>query len=515
MHEQHQSSEFLPRRVAYRCSCGADVLLPAGGRGSCDICSRIITLTGLDATQTVSFCAEIESDTSFQLSDGVDRSGESLGHFRLMSKLGYGGMGAVYRALDESLQRFVAVKVIRSGEEDGSKSSKLVNRLLDEAVAQARLNHPNVITIYYVGRDGEEPFFAMELLPGPTLGQLVEDNSLTYADVIHYARQIISALSQANRLGLVHGDIKPGNLILAGDRTVKLGDFGLAKTEHSGPSKGISGTLNYMAPELANGGQPSAQSDMYSLGVTLFEMTFGRRPFPIFGTTLREQLHSHRAAAIEFPEKWPAGIPLRWRDVLQRLLQTDPDERFATYEELDASLRDHEPVGVTSAGLLNRGLALVVDFALVGLLMLPFALPVELAALAAFTDLPPSVLNFTERFKLLSLLAPIVPLAAAWAEWRGWRTLGRYLFQLRLVDHHGLKLDRKKRAIRSVIRYAPLWSWSFSIAALALGFDMAVVLLAPLDDIIILINTIPVLGPKKLALHDRLVGSRIVLDTES
>ncbi len=506
----------LQRTVVYRCSCGADVLVQLGSEGECDVCHRRITLTGLDAAQTVSFCAEIENETNFQLDDSPDRSNESLGHFRLISKLGYGGMGAVYRALDESLQRFVAVKVIRSAEEGGSNSNNTVSRFLDEAVAQARLNHPNVVTIYYVGRVGEEPFFAMELLPGPNLGQVIEDQPIPYVDVVHYARQITSALAQANRLGLVHGDIKPGNLILAGERTVKLGDFGLAKTEDSGPSTGISGTLSYMAPELASGAKASAQSDMYSLGVTLFELTFGRRPYSIFGTTLREQLQSQRVAEIEFPDKWPSSVPWRWRTVLERLLARDPNQRYADYDALADALAEHAPVGVTSAGLLNRSLALTVDFALMGILMLPFVVPGQLVAQASVNEnFPDALRELADRIGTLSLLAPIVPAIALWSEWRGWRPLGRYLFQLRLVDEHGLRLDRNKRVWRSLIRNAPIWVTAISIAALGMGFNLAVILLSPLDEIIMLINTVPVLGPRRLALHDRLVGSRVVLDTGS
>lgn len=504
------------RTVAYRCTCGADVLLEVGGNGTCSVCNRRITLNGLDATQTVSFCAEVEHETTFQLSDGLDRSDESLGHFRLMSKLGHGGMGAVYRALDESLQRFVAVKVMRSNEEGGSSSSKRVARFLDEAVAQARLNHPNVVTIYYVGREGEEPFFAMELLPGPNLGQVIEQEPIPYEDVIHYALQITSALGQASRLGLVHGDIKPGNLILAGERTVKLGDFGLAKTEQSGPTTGISGTLSYMAPELAEGAEASAQSDMYSLGITLFELTFGRRPYAIFGTTLREQLHSQRAAEVEFPEKWPASVPERWRAVLERLLERDPANRFADYEELESVLKQHAPVGVTSAGILNRSLALMVDYSLMGILMLPLVIPGQLAAQVSINDNIPDVLReLFDRFGLLSVLAPVVPALALWAEWRGWRTPGRYLFQLRLVDEHGLLLDRKKRALRNLMRNASIWISSITVAVMAMGFSFAAILLAPVDEIILLVNMIPVLGPRRLAVHDRLVGSRVVLDTGS
>lgn len=503
------------RNVAYRCSCGHDVLIPAGGRGTCDVCHRKISLTVLDPTQTVSLCADIDSDNEFHLVDGPDRSGESLGHFRLMSKLGYGGMGAVYRALDESLQRFVAVKVIRSTDENGRSNTKQITRLLDEAVAQARLNHPNVVTIYYVGRHGEDPFFAMELLPGPTLGKVIETEPLPYGDVIHFARQVCSALSQASRLGLVHGDIKPGNLILSGDRTVKLGDFGLAKTEHSGPTKGISGTLSYIAPELAEGEQPSAHSDMYALGVTLFELTFGRRPYPIFGSTLREQIHSQRSAAMEFPEKWPKAVPRRWREVLEKMLARDPKDRYEDFEELDQELALHAPVGVTSAGLLNRSLSFVMDYSLLALFMLPFWIPGALNALIAQgVNVADFWMDLASR-EMWGILAPIVPGIATWFEWRGNRTLGRYLFQLRLVDAHGLLLDRKKRVIRSFVRNAPIWLWSFSIAATAVGFEYLVLALSILDDATLVLNILPVLGPKRLALHDRIVGSHVVLDTRS
>ncbi len=512
------------RTLSYRCSCGSDVQLPVDGQGTCANCGRRITLSGLDATQTVSFCSEVGSTTTLQLASGSDRSGEELGHFRLISKLGHGGMGAVYRALDESLQRFVAVKVMRSPTDGGSSSARQVTRLLDEAVAQARLNHPNVVTIYYVGRAKEEPFFAMELLPGPTLEVLSRDGPLPYEDVIHYARQISGALREADRLGLVHGDIKSSNLILAGDKTVKLGDFGLAKMEHSSPTQGISGTLSYMAPELADGGEPSAKSDMYSLGVTLFELTFGRRPYTVFGSTLREQLDNHRGVEVEFPEKWPNTVPARWRVVLERLLAKSPDDRYDDYDALERDLNALAPVGVTNAGLLNRGLAYLVDMIMLGILMLPLSLPAHFASQisaqltasgAAESDWPGYLRIFSDRLALVSVLAPIIPAAAAWAEWRGVRTLGRYLFQLRVVDAHGLRLERRKRVLRSVIRFAPFWIGSVAVTALALGFDMAVFWFAPLDEIVLLVNTLPVLGPRRLALHDRLLGSRVVLDTEA
>ncbi len=265
------------------------------------------------------------SDFGVSLQNGHDRSGEKLGHFRLVSLLGQGGMGVVYRALDESLQRFVAVKVMRCTAADGSSAAR-VTRLLDEAVAQARLNHPHVVTIYYVGRDSTDPFFAMELLPGPTLDKQLLDGPLPYSQVIRYARQVCSALAQATRLNLVHGDIKPSNLIIASDDTIKLGDFGLAYTDQKA-SSGISGTLSYMAPELADGHAPSAQSDMYALGITLFELTFGRRPYALsdnLSLTSFVAIDRLRSSFLKNgPPKFPnAGVKF-WSDCSLRNLKRD------------------------------------------------------------------------------------------------------------------------------------------------------------------------------------------------
>ncbi|HBE70341.1 MAG TPA: hypothetical protein DDW52_19505, partial [Planctomycetaceae bacterium] len=514
--ETSSAASTQPRLLTYRCSCGGDVRLAAHGEGICAKCGRAISLQGLDATQTVSFCSEVGSGTSFQLLDGPDRSGEELGHFRLLAKLGYGGMGAVYRALDESLQRFVAVKVMRSADEGESSTDKQIARLLEEAVAQARLNHPNVVTIYYVGRDGEEPFFAMELLPGPTLAKLIQDNPLPYDDVVRYAIQVVEALEQASLQGLVHGDIKPSNLILSDKRTVKLGDFGLAKTKQSTPKEGISGTLSYMAPELSAGGEPSDQSDMYSLGITLFELTFGRRPYAITGSTLREQLDSKQIAVAEFPERWPMHLPEGWARLLKRLMSKLPEDRFDNYESLKTALANMAPVGVTSAGLLNRALAYGVDLATWCVLIAILYVPSQLAGSAReeivgqLGDSPQFahyVDVFLGRLSLLQYLVLFVPLLAVYFEYRGGRSLGRYLFQLRIVDRHGLRLQNRRRLVRSSLRYVPLFVLSLSLLAGSLGVEQFVVLITPVTYIFLMINMLPALGPRRMALHDRVVHS--------
>ncbi len=499
-------------RLVLRCVCGNDVELH-GKLGTCDQCQRQLSAKTFDGSQTLSFISEGSSSrTSPLASEPCDRSGERLGHFRLVSKLGEGGMGVVYRALDESLQRFVAVKVMRRTSAAGSSAAQ-VSRLLDEAVAQARLNHPHVVTIYYVGRDGNESFLAMELLPGPTLDKLLIESPLPYRQVIKFARQITAALSMATDLHLVHGDIKPSNLIIATENTIKLGDFGLAHTEQKA-STGISGTLNYMAPELADGAKPSPQSDMYALGVTLFELSFGRRPFVVTGETLHDQLMSHRAVEIAFPDKWPEGVPSRWRRVLVRLLAKDPQDRYADFASLDADLQALAPVGVTKAGRLNRALALGVDFALQLALLSPLVLPVLIIS-NSFTDAP---LSFAGRLLqsgvgLVGLLAPLIPAGFTWIDWQGWRSPGRYLFQLRVVGEHGLRLSRHKRLIRGFLRNLPIWFASMTVVSLTLGLASLSNSLGPVDEILFLVNAVPIFGSMRRTLHDRICGSHVVLDT--
>jgi eukaryotic-like serine/threonine-protein kinase len=253
------------------------------------------------------------------------------------------------------------------------------------------------------------------------------------------------------------------------------------------------------------------------LGVTLFELTFGRRPYVLYGNTVKEQLSSKETVQVEFPSKPPSSIPREWLQILRKLMARDPDQRYPDYASLQDALLGVAPVGMTSAGLLNRSLAWMMDLAWPMLLMIPLVLPGMLARqpTAAGVVLPQSVLEFADRFQLFGLLSPLVPLVITYFEWRGWTTLGHYLFQLRLVDQHGLRLDRGRRLIRCLFRNAPLWIFSLTAVTSTLGSPLLAALIAPIDDIIVLMNTIPVLGRRRLAMHDRIVNSRVVLDTRS
>ncbi len=535
--------------MRYRCSCGTEFEV-LSEQSICPACQqRVPSALISDPTMTLSFCSlttengsgsvngslGMGSDASGRVTLGesrksnatVNRSGQRLGHFVLQEPLGTGGMGAVYRALDTSLQRYVAVKVLREGSSDGSDSGNLrqTDRLRREAVAQARLNHPRVVTIYYVGRAGEEPFLAMELLPGPTLQQRLTQGPIPYQELIAYALQTTDALEAADQSGLVHGDIKPSNLLMAGPGNIKLSDFGLARRSGSNDGDGsVSGTPNYLAPELIDGAAPDRRADMYALGVTLFELAFGRRPYQLQGTTLEQRLLTHRSAEIEFPERWPDEVPESFRQLLERLLAKDPDDRFKDYSELRSCLFDVAPVGTTPAGRVARGIAWVVDITCLAILQAPFLIP---KVIVQISESAPgdgdwmleqsgglvSIVMVSFVTGVLAIFGSLaIPILSLWWDLKRWRTPGRYLMQLRVVDRHGLPPSRRSLILRNVLRYFTFWSSVIFALPITLGYFWA----GMLDDLIglawWLVDAIFLLLPARMALHDRICRTHVVLD---
>jgi DNA-binding helix-hairpin-helix protein with protein kinase domain len=449
-------------------------------------------------------------DQSVLTGTDVVKAGEMLGHYRIVNALGRGGMGTVYRALDESLQRYVALKVIRAPADRGAEPQHM-HRLLQEAIAQARVNHPHIAHIYYVGVEGESPFFAMELVNGLTLTQRLQEGPLTFPETIGFAQQIVSALAHAVEFDIIHGDIKPGNILLSSSQTVKLSDFGLARrlsemTEHSGA---VAGTPDYLAPEVIAGNPLTVRSDMYSLGVTLFEMTFGRFPYAESGNSVVERLRAHREQPVDFPIPWPNQVPEVWRDVLQRLLNKDPAARYPSYEALVVDLDRLRPIPVRPAGRVPRGLAWLVD------LGLAFAAQQIIAAPAALL-----IANLTSSPGILLRLAvPIVSgvalllaslLQASWSS-----TPGKKVFQLRVVDRHGVTPRRPILFARMVTQLLPLWAVTVSQICDVLGLELlgrtsaaALAVAALLDAGFALFHR------RNESLHDRLFQTRVVLDAE-
>jgi serine/threonine protein kinase len=205
--------------------------------------------------------------------------GQTISHYKILEKLGEGGMGIVYRAQDLKLNRVVALKFLphRISTNETEKA-----RFLQEAQAAAVLNHPNICTIHAIEEHDGEMFIVMECVDGVTLKQKEQAGSVNYDTAIQYAVQIGEALQEAHSKGIVHRDVKAENVMVNSKNQIKVMDFGLAKLKGSlklTKTSSTVGTLAYMAPEQIHGGEVDARSDIFSFGVLLFEMLTGRLPF--------------------------------------------------------------------------------------------------------------------------------------------------------------------------------------------------------------------------------------------
>jgi Tol biopolymer transport system component len=283
--------------------------------------------------------------------------GTRLGPYQIVSPLGAGGMGEVYRANDPRLRRDVAIKVLPS---DLSSDPDRLSRFEKEARAASALNHPNIVTIHEIEEAGSVRFLVMELVTGSTLRQLVAAGPVPFRKLLALAAQVADGLARAHEAGIVHRDLKPENIMVTADGVAKILDFGLAKHESPrtevGPSSQLAtetrgtepgvvlGTVGYMSPEQASGRPLDFHSDQFSFGAILYEMATGQRAFS--RATAVETL-----AAIVREEPAPIGsvrpdtpAPLRW--VVERCLAKDPGERYASTDDLArdlANLRDRLP----------------------------------------------------------------------------------------------------------------------------------------------------------------------------
>ena len=407
-------------------------------------------------------------------------------------------MGVVYRAVDESLERFVAIKVLHG------EAKQRMESLLQEAIAQARINHPNVVHIYYVSKDPTSPFLAMELVEGGSLASLMKTRSLTFHEAARFALQLAEAMRQASALGIVHGDIKPQNVLLDRQQQVKLTDFGLALVENKGQGHRIAGTPQYMAPEMWEG-ITSAASDMYALGVTMYEMTFGCRPLnPPAKASASEIAMMHRTQPIEFPEPWPADIPHAWGDIIERLLAKTPQQRYPDYGSLVEELQTVQPIDRPAAGKVPRLIAWVVDVAL---------LQVMLGVLQAGLGLIPASNRVGRMSVGITGLAMVFLLVLWSARWG--RTPGKAMLQLRVVDRYGLPPPDFSLFIRGLWVTTPVWVTWFGGILIASGWEPPVgnqFLLVVLVQLAVTIDAVcSLFFQRGQTLHDRLLDTEVVL----
>jgi eukaryotic-like serine/threonine-protein kinase len=278
----------------------------------------------------------------------VPQIGQRFGPYEILGRLGGGGMGHVFLAWDERLHREVAIKLLH----DDYTMPGMRERFLQEARAASALNHPNICTVFDIGEQQGNPYLVMELLEGETVRDRITHGALPVEEIVRYAIQIADALSVAHAKGIVHRDIKPANIFLVklpnGRSQAKVLDFGLAKIELEARGGRASrsldltlagatvGTLSYMSPEQARGESLDMRSDLFSLGIVLYEMATRQVPFK--GATsalLFMQLFTHDPESMR---NWNESIPRELEKVILRLLEKDQKKRFQTAKDLHESL---------------------------------------------------------------------------------------------------------------------------------------------------------------------------------
>ena len=271
--------------------------------------------------------------------------GQMLGHYRIVAKIGSGGMGEVFHAIDTKLDRSVALKTLSSLYD---KDPKFLKRFRNEARAAATLNHPNVATVYSVEEVDDLPFITMELVDGETLDHLTPEKGLDNGKFLEWFEPISDALCLAHERGVIHRDIKPGNIMVSESGTPKILDFGLAqferrdskamsKTDITAPGQ-IIGTPSYMSPEQADGGDVDARSDVFSFGVVMYEALTGNRPFT--GSSQGEIVQSVLYGEPEPISKVKPAIPPTIAKMVRRCLEKSPQKRFRSMRQVHGILRD-------------------------------------------------------------------------------------------------------------------------------------------------------------------------------
>ncbi|MCI0356615.1 MAG: protein kinase [Acidobacteria bacterium] len=300
--------------------------------------------------------------------------GQTLGHYRILEQIGAGGMGVVYRARDERLDRDVALKVLPAGTLSDETARK---RFRKEALTLSKLNHPNIETVFDFDTQDGVDFLVMELIAGVALDQKLVGGALPEKEVLRLGQQLAEGLTAAHEQGVVHRDLKPGNLRLTPDGRLKILDFGLAKllepasgvavTASVTETHAVTGTLPYMAPEQLRGEPADARADVWAAGAVIYEMATGRRPFDTKIPTALAGDIQHKPPPS--PRRLKPELSPKMEDVILKCLEKDADNRYQSAKELGVDLRRlaaPAPTSVTAVvPLRKRGRKAVVAASLV------------------------------------------------------------------------------------------------------------------------------------------------------
>jgi serine/threonine protein kinase len=272
----------------------------------------------------------------------------NYGRYKIVKEVGKGSMGVVYQAHDPQIDRVIALKVLR---QDRLTSEAFVQRFLKEAKAIGRLSDPNIVTVYDVGEDQGMIYIAMEFLEGEPLNRVIEEKRLTLEEIIRFCSRVAETLDYAHSKGIIHRDIKPSNILVRADGQVKITDFGIAHIEDPSASLQtqageILGTPAYMSPEQVLSQPVDGRSDLFSLGIILYELTTGKRPFE--GENLATLFNAITQTIPVEPLRINPSIPKDLSQVIMKSVSKAPEQRFQTgmafSEALKASWKGNKPI---------------------------------------------------------------------------------------------------------------------------------------------------------------------------
>ncbi|GAB4571883.1 MAG: hypothetical protein Kow0077_09760 [Anaerolineae bacterium] len=272
--------------------------------------------------------------------------------YRLLAQHGSGGMAVIYKAYDQELGRMVAIKILRPSL---TADPSFLDRFRNEARSVARLSHPNIVTVHDVGQDGQTHFIVMEFVDGVDLKKLIRTEApFTIERALDYAIKICAGVGYAHRSGLVHADVKPQNVLVAQSEIVKVTDFGIAQALSDATAterqRVVWGSPHYFSPEQARGERPTPASDVYSIGVVLFEMLTGRLPF--IGSDQQELAMAHIKEPPPHALDFNPAVPPELDQIIQKVMSKEPASRYRTADQLGRILISYRQQGYRATGNL-------------------------------------------------------------------------------------------------------------------------------------------------------------------